>query len=186
MTQQALSIRVTQELSFTMLTARQCMEVYLLWWTCWHGLKGKAVGQDKPITPSSPQPHTCQERQHTSQDNRAFWSSATHWFAAFIYFQMSYGTEIPFGNACGSIQRRKGCYSMQNGRRIAAGIGCAVSHPTAQAPSYLQRHVPAQLLIPSSGGSKYNAYGGRFLSGVHEMLCFSSAKTRRVKGGEDD
>lgn len=75
---------------------------------------------------------------------------------------------------------------MQNGRRIAAGIGCAISHPTAQAPSYLRRHVPAQLLIPSSGGSKYNTYGGRFLSGVHEMLCFSSAKTRRVKGGEDD
>lgn len=107
MTQQVLSILAIQELWFTSLKTIHCIEVRILWWACGRGLKGEAAGQDKPITPSSPQPCTWQQRQHTSRHNCMFWSSATHLFVAFIYFQLSYGTDFPYRNACSFIQRRK-------------------------------------------------------------------------------
>lgn len=106
-TQQVPSTPHIQKLWFTTPQTTHCTEVWILWWARGCGLKDKAAGQAEPITPCSPEPHTSQQPQCTSRSNCAFWNGATHLFAAFIYFQLSYGTDFPHRNACSFIQKIK-------------------------------------------------------------------------------
>lgn len=132
--------------------------------------------------------HPASHSPTTVRSNRTL-TKITHLCHPLVYLfpsKWAKGQKLRMGHSF--IQRRRGRSLLLHARGKvdpADGAGCATSHPATQAPSHQQRYVFAQLLI-TSGRFKCSEYGGRLLSGVDEILWFSAAKPRRVKGRKDN